>query len=67
MAGVQQIFNYDAYGNAIGFNPAAAATVYLYSGQQTDAATGLQFLCAPLLQAEHRHLHDPGSLRRQPD
>ena len=46
VAGVRQLFNYDAYGNPIGFNVAAAATTLLYSGQQTDAATGLQYLRA---------------------
>jgi RHS repeat-associated protein len=46
VAGVRQIFNYDAYGNAIGFNLSAAATTLLYSGQETDAATGLQYLRA---------------------
>lgn len=46
VAGVRQLFNYDAYGNAIGFTIEAAATTLLYSGQQTDAATGLQYLRA---------------------
>ncbi len=46
VAGVRQLFNYDAYGNAIGFEIALAATILLYSGQQTDAATGLQYLRA---------------------
>ncbi len=46
VGGVRQLFNYDAYGNAIGFNVAAAATTLLYNGQQTDAATGLQYLRA---------------------
>jgi RHS repeat-associated protein len=44
IAGVRQIFNYDAYGNAIGFNLSAAATTLLYSGEPTDAVTGLQHL-----------------------
>ena len=43
---VRQLFNYDAYGNVIGFDVAQAATTLLYSGQQTDAATGLQELRA---------------------
>lgn len=46
LAGVPQVFNYAAYGNAIGFNVAAAATSLLYNGQQTDAPTGLQYLRA---------------------
>jgi hypothetical protein len=33
-----QIYRYDAYGNAIGFDPAAALTTLLYSGEQLDAA-----------------------------
>src|ERR1700733_12777841 len=46
VAGVRQLFNYDAYGNAVGFDLAQAATALLYNGQQTDAATGLQYLRA---------------------
>ncbi len=46
VAGVRQLFNYDAYGNAVGFNPRAVATTLLYNGQQTDSATGLQYLRA---------------------
>jgi RHS repeat-associated protein len=46
VGGVRQLLNYDAYGNAIGFQLAQAATTLLYSGQQTDAATGLQYLRA---------------------
>jgi RHS repeat-associated protein len=46
VAGVRQLFNYDAYGNAIGFEIALVATTLLYSGQQTDVATGLQYLRA---------------------
>jgi len=41
-----QIFAYDAYGNAVGFNPASALTSLLYSGEQVDGATGLQYLRA---------------------
>ncbi len=51
LAGARQIFNYDAYGNAVGFNLNAAATTLLYNGQQTDAATGLQYLRARYYQA----------------
>jgi RHS repeat-associated protein len=46
VAGVRQLFNYDAYGNAVGFNISQAATTLLYNAQQTDAATGLQYLRA---------------------
>ena len=42
---VAQIFRYDAFGNAVGFNPANALTTLLYSGEQTDS-TGLQYLRA---------------------
>jgi RHS repeat-associated protein len=41
-----QVFAYDAYGNAVGFNPASALTSLLYSGEQVDGATGLQYLRA---------------------
>ncbi len=46
VAGVRQIFNYDAYGNVIGFDLSAAATTLLYNAQETDVATGLQYLRA---------------------
>lgn len=45
MAGARQLFHYDAFGNALGFDPALAATLFLYSGEQTDR-TGLQYLRA---------------------
>ena len=35
VAGGRQLFNYDAYGNAIGFNLSTAATTLLYNAQQT--------------------------------
>ncbi len=41
---VWQIFHFDAYGNAIGFDPAMAATSILYSGEMFDAAIALQYL-----------------------
>ena len=44
-----QNFAYDAYGNAVGFNPVSAETTLLYSGEQTDRATGLQYLRARYL------------------
>ena len=33
-------YDYDPYGNALGFNPATAATAILYAGQRFDATTG---------------------------
>jgi len=47
-----QAFAYDAYGNAIDFDPTAAHTTLLYSGEQTDTATGQQYLRA--------RYYDPG-------
>jgi RHS repeat-associated protein len=41
-----QIYAYDAYGNPLGFSPALALTTHLYSGEQTDQLTGLQYLRA---------------------
>src|SRR5205823_2433846 len=41
-AAVDQVFAYDAYGNALGFDPASAHTNRLYSGQQWDPRIGLQ-------------------------
>ncbi|NLF30346.1 MAG: RHS repeat-associated core domain-containing protein, partial [Planctomycetes bacterium] len=38
------VFAYDGFGNALGFAPSAALTTLLYSGEQTDPTTGLQFL-----------------------
>jgi RHS repeat-associated protein len=46
IGGVRQIFNYDAYGNPVGFNVLKAATTLLYSGQQTEVRTGLEYLRA---------------------
>jgi len=43
-AGVAQIFRYDAFG--VRLDLAAALTSLLYSGEQTDALTGLQYLRA---------------------
>ncbi len=33
-------YDYDAYGNALGFDPATAATAILYAGERFDATTG---------------------------
>lgn len=40
-----QVYSYDAYGLALGFEPSTALTSLLFSGEQTDA-TGLQDLRA---------------------
>jgi RHS repeat-associated protein len=45
-ASEQQIFAYDAYGVAIGFDASAAVTTLLYSGEQFDPRIGQQFLRA---------------------
>jgi RHS repeat-associated protein len=44
--GVRQIFHYDAFGNALGFAPAAALTNLLYRGEAFDSRVGLQYLRA---------------------
>ena len=41
---IQGTYNYDAAGNAIGFNPATAVTDLLYNRRQTDPLTGQIFL-----------------------
>ena len=41
-----QVFAYDAYGVPIGFTLTDALTTHLYSGEQTDQLTGLQYLRA---------------------
>jgi RHS repeat-associated protein len=46
VSGALQIFNYDAYGNALGFSPATAATNFLYSGEQFDQRLAMQYLRA---------------------
>ena len=43
-ATVVQLYSYDAYGNALGFDPKAALTEFLYSGEQFDAKIGQQYL-----------------------
>ena len=45
-AAVAQIYAFDAYGNAIGFNTNEALTEFLYSGEQFDAKIGQQYLRA---------------------
>ncbi len=44
--GTAQVFAYDAYGVPLGFTLTDALTTYLYSGEQTDQLTGLQYLRA---------------------
>jgi RHS repeat-associated protein len=41
-----QIYSFDAYGNAMGFDPADALTEFLYSGEQFDSKIGQQYLRA---------------------
>ena len=45
-SGTARVFAYDAYGNPHGFSLADALTTHLYSGEQTDQLTGLQYLRA---------------------
>jgi RHS repeat-associated protein len=37
-------YAFDAYGNAIGFDPSVALTEFLYSGEQFDSKIGQQYL-----------------------
>ena len=46
LAAVVESYNFDAYGNAHGFDPAAALTSLLYSGEHFNAAIGQQYLRA---------------------
>ncbi len=46
ISGVRQLFAFDAYGNALGFTPAQAATTLLYSGEQFDQRAQMQYLRA---------------------
>jgi RHS repeat-associated protein len=43
---IVELYAFDAYGNAIGFNPAEALTEFLYSGEQFDSKIGQQYLRA---------------------
>ncbi|MEX2213779.1 MAG: RHS repeat-associated core domain-containing protein [Phycisphaeraceae bacterium] len=45
-AAVVQTYAYDAYGNALGFDTAAALTNLLYSGEQFDQKLAMQYLRA---------------------
>jgi RHS repeat-associated protein len=41
---VIQLYSFDAYGNALGFNTSEALTEFLYSGEQFDSKIGQQYL-----------------------
>jgi RHS repeat-associated protein len=43
---IAQIYVFDAYGNAVGFNPAETLTEFLYSVEQFDSKIGQQYLRA---------------------
>ncbi|MDR0611326.1 MAG: DNA/RNA non-specific endonuclease, partial [Planctomycetaceae bacterium] len=43
---ILELYNFDAYGNAIGFDPSVALTEFLYSGEQFDSKIGQQYLRA---------------------
>ena len=46
-------YNYDAFGNALGFNAATALTTYLYSSMPFDAASGNYY--------DHARFYDSGT------
>jgi RHS repeat-associated protein len=46
LASVPQVYTFDAYGNAVGFNVAQAVTSLLYSGEQFDQRVMMQYLRA---------------------
>jgi RHS repeat-associated protein len=39
-----ELYSYDAFGNALGFDPSNALTEFLYSGEQFDSKIGQQYL-----------------------
>jgi RHS repeat-associated protein len=41
---IVELYAYDAFGNAIGFDPSIALTEFLYSGEQFDSKIGQQYL-----------------------
>jgi RHS repeat-associated protein len=43
---IAQLYAFDAYGNALGFNPVDVLTEFLYSGEQFDSKIGQQYLRA---------------------
>jgi RHS repeat-associated protein len=71
---VIELYNYDAYGNALGFDPNQALTGFLYSGEQFDSKIGQQYLRAryydPITSRFNRldpflgNLNDPQSLHK---
>lgn len=46
IAGIEQIYFYDAYGSLLNLQASQAATTLLYNGEQFDALTGNQYLRA---------------------
>ncbi|MDR3199012.1 MAG: RHS repeat-associated core domain-containing protein, partial [Planctomycetaceae bacterium] len=43
---IVELYAFDAYGNAMGFDPSVALTEFLYSGEQFDSKIGQQYLRA---------------------
>jgi RHS repeat-associated protein len=43
---IVELYSFDAYGNAIGFDPSVALTEFLYSSEQFDSKIGQQYLRA---------------------
>ncbi|MDR2409001.1 MAG: RHS repeat-associated core domain-containing protein, partial [Bacteroidales bacterium] len=43
---ILELYAFDAYGNAIGFDPSVVLTEFLYSGEQFDSKIGQQYLRA---------------------
>jgi RHS repeat-associated protein len=41
---IVELYSFDAYGNAIGFDPSVALTEFLYNGEQFDSKIGQQYL-----------------------
>jgi RHS repeat-associated protein len=71
---IVELYSFDAYGNAIGFDPSVALTEFLYSGEQFDSKIGQQYLRAryydPTTSRFNRldpffgNLNDPQSLHK---
>jgi RHS repeat-associated protein len=71
---IAQLYAFNAYGNAIGFDPSVALTEFLYSGEQFDSKIGQQYLRQryydPATGRFNRldpffgHLNDPQSLHK---
>jgi RHS repeat-associated protein len=72
--GIDKSFTYDAYGNALGFNPTFAGTVILYRGEQYDVRIGLGYNrrryvdfwtgTFPTRDPFAGYMHDPQSLHK---